>query len=1334
MAYPAPIASRIVSGQYAELYFDQTDQQYKSRPKHGFVMVYPAVKGIRIDSTGLILDLSSIYPQRVEVEPDGTFSFEAIITNQQGITPNNGWSYRIVPSWGERVASIPVSAGSGPIDLNDYFGAPEVPGYVITKGDTGRGIAEITSQGLVATIHYDDGTTGTFALPIGDGSEGGIPDATASVKGIILLSGDLAGNANNIVIGNDKITSSKLHPDVRTSISKGETAVQPAGLTKAAVGLGLVDNTADVNKPVSSATQTALNLKVNISSLATVATTGSYADLSAKPTIPSTKADIGLGNVDNTSDASKPISTATASALSGKASTSHTHPEYVKTVNGVSPDGAGAVSIGMAWSALTGVPATFAPSAHTHDYTTLTNIPTTFTPATHNHSISAVSGLQTALDGKAAISHTHLWADITDKPTTFAPSAHTHTVSQLSDATTIGKNITLAADAAAVRTLIGAGTSNLAIGTTGTTAAAGNHVHDYATLTNIPSTFAPAAHSHVIASVTGLQAALDGKAALSHTHNTNEINGLDVALSNKANVSALATKADLVGGFIPTSQIPKRSLITAVPVASLSAMLALTVDQVQPGDVAVRLDVESSFMLIADDPTDINNWQKLSWAPGTGGSTTVQTVNGQVGDVIIGKTDVGLGNVNNTADIDKPISTLTQTALNGKAATSHTHTSANISDSTTVGRSVLMAVSAAAARSAIGAGTGSSDLVIGTTGTTAKAGNYVPTWTEITSKPTTFTPATHTHVIADITSLQGTLDLKADLWNGAIVAKPLYMSTESSNAVTIPYFMNDIAYNNLRGGATRVYVDGVLNSGLNTNTLYAPSSTAMSIPSPGVTEIVIEVDLCKTFSYGTKIGFAVNESWRARNFTLEYGTSDGSWTTAVTKTGYGAGEIVVGTSPMNMNKLRYTFSDFASVQSFRMGQIFVINYASDMGAGPFVTRDGAGSIYGDMTSVANITANRFYAAQNTPLATNELIRKDYVDNAVTTINASIAGKESTLAAGTTAQYYRGDKSWQTLNVAAVSGAAPLASPGLTGTPTAPTATAGTNTTQIATTQFVTTGLATKANTSHTHLWADITDKPTTFAPSTHSHAQTDITGLAASLTAKENAFAAGTTSQYLRGDKTFVSIDKTTVGLGNVDNTSDATLLNNSALTGVPTAPTASAGTNTVQVATTAFVTAGLATKAASSHTHAQSDITNLVADLGAKAPSASPTFTGTVSGVTKGHVGLGNVDNTSDLNKAISTATQAALDLKANKSDNQYVTSGTNLTLTMPGSPVNGQMTLFEIRATAAITVTVAAGTKLTGSLTSTLAIGSGKSGFMGFRYSTAANAWYLLSAVSEA
>jgi hypothetical protein len=52
---------------------------------------------------------------------------------------------------------------------------------------------------------------------------------------------------------------------------------------------------------------------------------------------------------------------------------------------------------------------------------------------------------------------------------------------------------------------------------------------------------------------------------------------------------------------------------------------------------------------------------------------------------------------------------------------------------------------------------------------------------------------------------------------------------------------------------------------------------------------------------------------------------------------------------------------------------------------------------------------------------------------------------------------------------------------------------------------------------------------------------------------------------------------------------------------------------------------------------------------LSAKANLASPTFTGTVAGITATMVGLGNVDNTSDANKPVSTATQTALNLKAN-------------------------------------------------------------------------------------
>lgn len=50
--------------------------------------------------------------------------------------------------------------------------------------------------------------------------------------------------------------------------------------------------------------------------------------------------------------------------------------------------------------------------------------------------------------------------------------------------------------------------------------------------------------------------------------------------------------------------------------------------------------------------------------------------------VLPNKSDVGLANVDNTSDLNKPISTATQTALNGKANTSHTHVASDTNSGT----------------------------------------------------------------------------------------------------------------------------------------------------------------------------------------------------------------------------------------------------------------------------------------------------------------------------------------------------------------------------------------------------------------------------------------------------------------------------------------------------------------------------------------------------------------------------------------------------------------------------------------------------------------------------
>lgn len=81
-----------------------------------------------------------------------------------------------------------------------------------------------------------------------------------------------------------------------------------------------------------------------------------------------------------------------------------------------------------------------------------------------------------------------------------------------------------------------------------------------------------------------------------------------------------------------------------------------------------------------------------------------------------------------------------------------------------------------------------------------------------------------------------------------------------------------------------------------------------------------------------------------------------------------------------------------------------------------------------------------------------------------------------------------------------------------------------------------------------------------------------------------------------------------------------------------------------------------------------QSKISSLVSDLAAKAPINNPTFTGTVSGITAGMIGLGNVENTSDANKPISTATQIALDAKAPLNSPTFTGTVSGITATMVG------------------------------------------------------------------
>ncbi|AYD81520.1 minor tail protein [Arthrobacter phage KBurrousTX] len=185
---------------------------------------------------------------------------------------------------------------------------------------------------------------------------------------------------------------------------------------------------------------------------------------------------------------------------------------------------------------------------------------------------------------------------------------------------------------------------------------------------------------------------------------------VDTQVATKANTSHMHTYADITG-TVPTAALPPLAVNDVFTVGTQAAMLALTA---QRGDMAIRSDNGKTYALSTDSPGTLADWKELM---ATG---QVVSVAGQTGTVVLAKGDVGLGNVDNTSDASKPVSTATQTALNGKANTSHTHL-----------------------------------------------------WADLTDKPTTFTPSAHTHSAADLTS--GTvpvarLPLATSAANGAMSA------------------------------------------------------------------------------------------------------------------------------------------------------------------------------------------------------------------------------------------------------------------------------------------------------------------------------------------------------------------------------------------------------------------------------------------------------------------------------------------------------------------------------------------------------------------------------------
>lgn len=122
-------------------------------------------------------------------------------------------------------------------------------------------------------------------------------------------------------------------------------------------------------------------------------------------------------------------------------------------------------------------------------------------------------------------------------------------------------------------------------------------------------------------------------------------------------VQELESKADLVGGKVPTSQIPEVALTKPFSVTSRAALLALNAQEGDIGIITAGAD-KGSYMLGSGPSNVFGSWVQLA----VSADAPVSSVNGQTGTVVLNATDVGA------------------------APTDHTHTMSQITDLPTVSK------------------------------------------------------------------------------------------------------------------------------------------------------------------------------------------------------------------------------------------------------------------------------------------------------------------------------------------------------------------------------------------------------------------------------------------------------------------------------------------------------------------------------------------------------------------------------------------------------------------------------------------------------------------------
>jgi len=267
----------------------------------------------------------------------------------------------------------------------------------------------------------------------------------------------------------------------------------------------------------------------------------------------------------------------------------------------------------------------------------------TYAAASHTHAISAVTDLQTALDGKAASSHTHAISDVTDLQRTLdgkAASSHTHSISNVT-----GLQSALDGKQAA-------------------------------------GSYAASSHTHAISDVTNLQTALDGKAASSHNHDgryyfQHTAPGSVLTPANGANdATAGWTALDGYGRAVPNYPSSHNQWWVGTWVGGNSERGIQLAGGYADSELYMRKGAAGwgSWIKIWNS-SNLTNVSQLTNDAGYVTTDTNTTYSAGTGLTLSGTTFSVTAGTYAAASHTHAISDVTglQTALDGKAASSHTH-------------------------------------------------------------------------------------------------------------------------------------------------------------------------------------------------------------------------------------------------------------------------------------------------------------------------------------------------------------------------------------------------------------------------------------------------------------------------------------------------------------------------------------------------------------------------------------------------------------------------------------------------------------------------------------